>query len=88
VVLHRARKGATSGLHHVGVLVRDENELGQAPGALSKAGVKVDSQADHPARRALTILDPDNLRVQMYVNRDWRSGALARVDPELALKLL
>jgi catechol 2,3-dioxygenase len=88
VVLHRARKGAAPGLHHVGVLVRDEKELDQAPGALSKLGVKIDSQTDHPSRRALTILDPDGLRVQMYVNRDWRPATLARVEPELALKLL
>ena len=88
VVLHRARKGAAPGLHHVGVLVRDEKELAQAPSALSKAGVKIDSQADHPSRRALTLIDPDKLRVQMYVNRDWRASTLAGVDPELALKLL
>ena len=34
------------------------------------------------------IVDPDKLRVQMYVDRDWRPGALAGVEPELALKLL
>jgi catechol 2,3-dioxygenase len=88
VVLHRARKRASPGLHHVGVLVRDESELDQAPGALAKIGVKIDSEVDHPARRVVTILDPDNLRVQMYVSRDWRPSCLARVDPELALKLL
>ena len=88
VVLHRPRKGAAPGLHHVGVLVRDEKELDQAQGALSKVGVKIDSQTDHPSRRALTIIDPDRMRVQMYVNRDWRASNLAAVDPELALKLL
>lgn len=88
VVLHRARKGVAPGLHHVGVLVRDEKDLEPSPGALSKAGVKVDSRVDHPSRRALTIVDPDNLRVQMYVNRNWRPSALAQIDPELALKLL
>jgi len=50
--------------------------------------VKVDSRVDHPSRRALTIVDPDNLRVQMYVNRNWRPSALAQIDPDLALKLL
>jgi catechol 2,3-dioxygenase len=87
-VLHRMRKGRVPGLHHVGVLVRDEADLDQAPSALPKFGVKVDSQVDHPSRRALTIVDPDSLRVQMYVNRDWRPGTLAGVDPELALRLL
>jgi hypothetical protein len=62
--------------------------LDQAPGAVAKIGVKIDSEVDHPARRVVTILDPDNLRVQMYVSRDWRPSCLARVDPELALKLL
>ncbi len=88
VVLHRARKGAAPGLHHVGVLVRDEKELDQAPAAVSKVGVQIDSQVDHPARRAVTIVDPDGLRVQMYVNRDWRAGTLAGTDAQLALKLL
>jgi catechol 2,3-dioxygenase len=88
VVLHRARPGASPGLHHVGVLVRDERELDHARGALGKAGVTLDSEAEHPARRAMTVLDPDRLRVQMYANRDWRPETIAGVDPELALKLL
>ena len=90
VVLHRARPkgGSGAGLHHVGVLVRDERDLDQAESVLSKLGVKIDSQIKHPARRALTILDPDMLRVQMYVNRDWHPSAIAQLDPELALRLL
>jgi catechol 2,3-dioxygenase len=88
VVLHRAHRGSAPCLHHVGVLVRNERDLDEAGSALAKLGVTVDSQVQHPARRALTILDPDMLRVQMYVNRDWRPGAIAGLDPELALKLL
>ena len=88
VVLHRAQRGVAAGLHHVGVLVRDERELDQAKATLGQKGVTLDSEVDHPARRAMTVLDPDRLRVQMYANRDWRPETIAAVEPELALKLL
>lgn len=88
VVLHRPQGGASSGLHHVGVVVRDERDLDEAERALPGLGVKIDSKVRHPARRALTLVDPDGLRVQMYVDRDWRPEVVTGLALDIALRLL
>lgn len=88
VVLFRSRPGSEPGLDHVGVVVRNEGDLDTARADAAKRGVKIEKEVDHPARRALIIRDPDHLRLQMYVNRDWRRQTIEAVNPDLAIDLL
>ena len=88
VVLFRRRPGDEPGLHHVGVLVRDERDLDAARDNAAKRGVRIEKEVDHPARRALIVRDPDNLTLQMYVNREWRRQIIEAIDPAVAIDVL
>ena len=56
--------------------------------ALPKAGVRVEKEVDHPARRSVVIQDPDGLRLQFFVNRDWSAPVIGSASREEALYLL
>ncbi|GAA4334740.1 VOC family protein [Pigmentiphaga soli] len=86
--LVRATPGAQPGLHHVGIEVKDESELDRALGLLPAAGIAVEQDVDHPARRAVTIQDPDGIRLQFYVNRQWTPETLSGVGAGQARYLL
>jgi catechol 2,3-dioxygenase len=43
---------------------------------------------DHPARRSVVIKDPDDIRLQFYVDRDWTPATFASISDETALDLL
>jgi catechol 2,3-dioxygenase len=88
VVLHRRHGGLKPGLHHVGVQLQDERDFDGAERALTELGVPIDSQIEHRARRAMTVLDQDSIRIQMFANRDWRAPAVDGLEPRAALQLL
>jgi catechol 2,3-dioxygenase len=88
LVLHRRVPGAETGLHHVGIEVLDEAGLASGRKALPEKGIKLDSEIDHPARIALTIIGMDEVRAQFFVNRDWRPESLRSLDRRTALALL
>jgi catechol 2,3-dioxygenase len=88
LVLHRGVHGEETGLHHVGIEVLDEAGLASARKALPGKGIKLDSEIDHPARVALTIVGMDGVRAQFFVNRDWRPESLRSLDRRTALALL
>ena len=50
-------------------------------------GIEAERIIDHPVRRAVTIRDPDGLRLQFFVNRQWTPQAAAAIDPATALYL-
>ena len=87
VTLLRKRPGLAPGLHHVGLMVWDESDLDRGAAAAAAAGIAVE-QIDHPARRVVAITDPSGIRLQFFVNRDWRPEVIATVDAETALSLL
>ncbi|TMJ81938.1 MAG: hypothetical protein E6G76_24445 [Alphaproteobacteria bacterium] len=58
VTLYRAGAGVSPGLHHVGFEVWDEDDLERSIAALPDAGVRVEKQVDHPARRSIVIKAP------------------------------
>jgi catechol 2,3-dioxygenase len=88
VTLYRAGAGVSPGLHHVGFEVWDEDDLERSIAALPNAGVRVEKQIDHPARRSIVIKDPDGLRLQFFVNRDWSAPVIGSASREEALYLL
>ena len=88
VTLYRGRSGETTGLHHVGCLAASEAALDRALAALPKAGIALVGQIDHPARRTVTIRDPNGVRLQFYVDRDWSLDRIAELDEGDARELL
>jgi catechol 2,3-dioxygenase len=87
ISLYRA-KDLPLGLHHVGMEVGSEADLSRALDLLPGAGVKLDSQIEHPARRAVTVFDPDGIRLQFFVDRDWQAKTLSGLTLDQALALL
>jgi catechol 2,3-dioxygenase len=88
VTLYRLRDGLAPGMHHVGFVVWDEADLGRSVAALHAAGMQPEREVDHPARRSVVIKDPDGIRLQFYVDRDWTPATLASISDEMALDLL
>jgi hypothetical protein len=68
--------------------LRDEAELVRSVAALSRNGIRLEHDVDHPVRRSVGIFDPDGLRLHFCVERDWSSKALAKVDAESDLFVL
>ena len=56
--------------------------------ALPGKGLEVEREIDHPARHSIMIRDPDGLRLQFFVNRDWAPPAIAKAAQDEALYLL
>ncbi len=88
LTLYRHRPGLQPGFHHVGFEVWDEDELDRSIAALADKDIEVEKISDHPARRGVTIIDPDGHRLQFFVNRDWTPEAVGTIDDETALYLL
>ena len=88
LTLLRSEVDADLGFAHVGFPVRDEADLERSLADLDATGTSVEREVDHPARRSVCIRDPDGLRLQFYVDRDWRPEVVAGVDPADAPYLL
>jgi catechol 2,3-dioxygenase len=87
LTLYRQRPGLDAGFHHVGFEAWDERDLESSISGLKARGVEAERVVDHVARRAVTIRDPDGLRLQFFVNRKWTPEAAGTVDPATALYL-
>ena len=88
LTLFRHRTGLRPGFHHAGFEVWDEDDLDRSIAALPGHDIAAEQISDHPARRSVTIIDPDGLRLQFYVNRDWTPDVIETIDDETALHLL
>jgi catechol 2,3-dioxygenase len=88
VTLYRKSAELHPGLHHVGFEVWDEADLERSIKALPGTGIAVERELDHPARHSVTIRDPDGLRLQFFVNRDWVPAAIAKAGRDEAPYLL
>src|SRR5439155_11313025 len=77
LTLYRSGSGQDLGFHHVGFEVWDEADLDRALAHASAAKLKVERIVDHPARRSVTIVDPDGIRLLFYVNRQWQPEVIA-----------
>ena len=88
VTLYRSSAGLAPGLHHVGFEVWDDADLRGSIGALQRAGVAVEREVDHPSRHSIVIRDPDGLRLQFFINRNWIAPVIGKANPDEALYLL
>nr|WP_257215308.1 VOC family protein [Pusillimonas noertemannii] len=86
--LFRRPAGTPQGMHHVGIEVKDESELDRALKKMAENGIALEREVNHPARRTVCILDPDGIRLQFYVNRQWDPSQLKGIDLQEALYLL
>mgnify|MGYP001232793217 CR=1 FL=1 len=75
------------GLHHVGLKLSDEIDLENSLKRLGDAGLAIESEFDHPARRGVFFRDIDGIRLQFYVDRDASIDALRGCEVETALFL-
>jgi len=88
LTLYRNLEGTEPGLHHIGMEVWDESNLNEAVHQLQERKIALVADVNHSARHAVTILDPDNIRLQFFVNRKWEPTELEGLDFSTALKLL
>jgi catechol 2,3-dioxygenase len=88
VTLYRKSADLLPGLHHVGFEARDEADLRRSIAALPGSGVAIEREVDHPARHSIMIKDPDGLRLQFFVNREWAPAVIAKADRDETLYLL
>lgn len=88
VTLYRKAPDLAPGLHHVGFEVWDEADLKRSIAALPGTGIAVEREIDHPARHSIMIKDPDGLRLQFFVNRDWVPPVIAKAGRDDSLYLL
>jgi len=88
LTLYRGVAGVASGMHHVGIEVKDESELDRAVDKLAEKGIAIEREVSHPARRTICIQDPDGIRLQFYVNRQWDPAQLTGLSADEALYLL
>ena len=87
LTLYRQRPGLDAGFHHVGFEAWDEADLERSIAGLAARRIAAERIIDHPVRRAVTIRDPDGLRLQFFINRQWTPQAAAAVDAATALYL-
>lgn len=88
LTLMRERPGLERGLHHTGVEVWSEDDLTVSLRQAKARGIEIERVMDHPARMTVTIKDPDGIRLQFYVNRNWRPDIIGTVVAEDAPYLL
>ena len=82
ITLLRKRADLEPELHHVGLEVAGEADIDQALPRLAARGIAVESNIDHPARRAITIRDSSGIRLQFFVNRAWQPNVIATVSAD------
>jgi catechol 2,3-dioxygenase len=88
LTLLRAQPGLEPGLHHTGIEVWSEDELASSLAEAKARGIEIERVMDHPARIAVTIRDPDGMRLQFYVNRNWQPDAIGKITAADAPYLL
>jgi len=88
VTLYRKSAELAAGLHHVGFEVWGEDDLRRSIAALPASGVEIEREIDHPARHSVMIKDPDGLRLQFFVNREWVPGVIDKAGRDESLYLL
>jgi catechol 2,3-dioxygenase len=88
LTIYRGKTGDTFGFHHVGMEVGSEADLDRAVALLAQEGLLLERDIDHPSRRAVTVPDPDGIRLQFFVDRDWTARKLAGLSLADALYLL
>lgn len=88
LTLYRQVGGLAPGFHHVGMEVGSKAALDRALGLLPELGGKLERCMQHRARSAVTILDPDGIRLQFYANWDFAAAEVASLKLDQALYLL
>lgn len=88
LTLYRKSGALPPSLHHVGFEVWSESDLNSSKEKLEKAGIKIEREIDHPARRSIVIKDPDGLLLQFFVNRNWSASELGSLSADEKLYML
>ena len=84
-------EGRRVGMYHFGLKVGEtDDELREAIGALTEAGVPILGTADHTVTHSLYIEDPDGNEIEIYIDVQpavWRDRPDAIVAPVRPLRI-
>jgi catechol 2,3-dioxygenase len=78
---------AAVGLYHLAFKVRDNlRDLIEMKAGLEKAGVQILGTSDHKVSKAIYVLDPDGIEIELYTDEDpaiWKTNpqAVATIKP-------
>jgi catechol 2,3-dioxygenase len=59
-------RAAEPSYHHVSFELADAGKVDAAETALTKAGVAIEKSIDHPSKRSIFLIDPDDMRIEFY----------------------
>ena len=88
LTFYKPQPGLEPGMHHLGFQVRDEASLERSIRECAAKGIKIECDVDSPVRRSVSIRDPDGLRLDFGVARNWTPAAINNLDSETALAIL
>jgi catechol 2,3-dioxygenase len=85
--LFRANPARPHGLHHIGIEVWDEADIDEGERRLARAGIPIELEVDHPARRCVYVRDTDGRLVQFFVDRAMSPSVVEGMEAGMALYL-
>ena len=74
--------------HHVSFELADVSKVDAAEKALTKAGIAIEKSIDHPSKRSIFLMDPDNMRIELYARRSPDFADLAAEPAAMAPYLI
>ncbi|MBT6119664.1 MAG: dioxygenase [Rhodospirillaceae bacterium] len=80
-----AETGAEPGLHHIGFLVTEEDDLDASLAAYRARHGEPDAVVESGFRRSVFLRDPDGIRIQFYAEHGDPVAGLAALAPQMAL---
>jgi catechol 2,3-dioxygenase len=71
------------GVHHIGFEIADAQELENAEAELKKRKIGIESRVENHGKRSLFLRDPDDIRVELFVEGTNSLAGLAAKDPAM-----
>ncbi|HEY1723024.1 MAG TPA: VOC family protein [Magnetospirillaceae bacterium] len=78
---------AVPSYHHVSFELADAAQVDAAEKALGKVGITIEKSIDHPSKRSIFLVDPDDMRIEFYARRTPNFADLSG-EPESLLPYL
>jgi catechol 2,3-dioxygenase len=69
------------GVHHIGFEVADDHDFEDAETKLTEHKVDIECRLDNKSKRSVFLKDPDDIRVELFVEHANRSDRLSAIDP-------
>jgi catechol 2,3-dioxygenase len=76
-------RAAAPSYHHVSFELADAGKVDAAETALTHAGIAIERSIDHPSKRSIFLIDPDDMRIEFYARRTPEFADLSEVPPAI-----